>query len=183
MKTRFLTILLLCSPLFLFAQGIGIGVKAGANFANLSSEEFDTKSKTGYHIGAYANIHFSEKFGITPEVLWSAQGGDIEDVEINTNYVAVPVMLRWRIIDLISLEAGPQFNILTSAEADDQDVSDDFNDPSYSAAFGAVCHLPLGFTAGLRYVTGLTDLSKNDDDKLKDQNFQVWVGWTILGAR
>ena len=183
MKTKLLTTLILCSPLFLFAQGIGVGVKAGANFANLSSDEVDTKGKTGYHVGAYANIHFSEKFGITPEVLWSAQGGDLDEAEINTNYIAIPIMLRWRIIDLISLEAGPQFNVLTSAEADDVDVTDDFASPCYSAAFGAVCHLPLGFTAGLRYVAGLTDLSKNDEDKLKDQNFQIWVGWTILGAR
>jgi hypothetical protein len=48
------------------------------------------------------------------------------------------------IIDLISLEAGPQFNILTSAEEDGVDVSDDFESPSYCAAFGAICHLPLG---------------------------------------
>src|SRR5262249_44777794 len=123
------------------------------------------------------------KFGITPEVLWSAQGADVEDADLNTNYVAVPIMLRWRIIDLISLEAGPQFNILTSAKYDDDDVADDFESPSYSLAFGAVCHLPLGFTAGLRYVSGLTDIAKDEDIKVTDQNFQVWVGWTILGAR
>jgi len=183
MKTRTLTFILLCSPLFLFAQGIGVGVKAGANFANVNSEDFDTKSATSYHVGAYANFKLSEKFGITPEILWSSQGGDIENVEFRTNYVTVPVMLRWRIIDLISLEAGPQFNVLTSAESDGVDVSDDIQSPSYCLAFGALAHLPLGFSAGLRYVTGLTDLTKNDDDKLTDQNFQVWVGWTILGAR
>jgi hypothetical protein len=183
MKTRLLTIVILCSPFFLVAQGIGVGIKAGANIANVSSDDFDTKSTTSYHVGAYANLKLSEKFGITPEVLWSSQGGDIENVEFKTNYVTVPVMLRWRIIDLISLEAGPQFNVLTSAESDGVDVTDDIASPSYCAAFGAVCHLPLGFTAGLRYVTGLTDLTKNDDEKLTDQNFQIWVGWTILGAR
>ena len=182
MKTRILITLLLCSPLFLLAQGIGIGAKVGANFANLSTDDADTKSIVSYHIGAYANLKLSEKFGITPEILWSSQGADIENVEFKTNYVTVPVMLRWRIIDLISLEAGPQFNVLTSAKADGQDVTDDYESPSYCLAFGALCHLPLGFNGGLRFVTGLTDLSKDENFNFKEQNFQLWVGWTILGA-
>jgi len=182
MKTLTLALFLLCAPVFLFAQ-LGIGIKAGANFANVSTDNADTKSKTSFHAGAYANIKFSEKWGVTPEVLWSAQGSDIDDVEFNTNYITVPIMLRWRIIDLISLEAGPQFNILTSAEKDGVDVSDDYESPSYCAAFGAVCHLPLGFNAGIRYVAGLTDISKSEDEKITEQNFQLYVGWTILGSR
>lgn len=183
MKTRILTIALFCTPLLIFAQGVGIGVKAGANFANVSSKDYETKSKTSYHAGVYANLSFSEKFGITPEVLWSSQGGDIEDVEFNTDYITVPIMLRWHIIDLISLEAGPQFNILTKAESGGMDVTEEIANPSYCAAFGAICHLPLGFNAGIRYVAGLTDLSKDDEDKLTDQNFQIYVGWTIFGAK
>jgi len=182
MKTRILITLFLCSPLFLLAQGIGVGIKAGANFANYSSDDVETESATSYHVGAYANFKLSEKFGITPEVLWSSQGGDIDNVEFKTNYVTVPVMLRWRIIDLISVEAGPQFNVLTSADSNGQDVKDQFESPSYSAAFGALAHLPLGFTFGLRYVAGLTDISTSDD-KITDNNFQIWAGWTILGAR
>jgi hypothetical protein len=182
MKTLILSIALLVAPLIISAQ-VGVGVKAGANFASISTDDYDTSSKTSYHAGIYANLKLSEKWGITPEVLWSSQGADLDDVEFNTNYVTVPIMLRWRIIDLISVEAGPQFNILTSAESDGMDVLDDLVNPSYSAAFGAVAHLPLGFNFGLRYVAGLTDLSDSDDDTLKDNNFQIYVGWTILGAK
>jgi hypothetical protein len=182
MKTFTLAIALLFAPIFLSAQ-LGIGIKAGANFANISTDNADTQSKTSFHAGAYANIKFSDKWGVTPEVLWSAQGADINDVEFNTNYITVPVMLRWRLIDLISLEAGPQFNIVTSAESGGVDVSDEIASPSYCAAFGAVCHLPLGFNAGIRYVAGLTDITKDDDEKLTEQNFQLYVGWTILGSR
>ena len=182
MKSFTLAIALLCLPVFLSAQ-IGIGVKVGANFANMNSDEFDSSSKTSYHAGAYANLNLSEKWGITPEVLWSSQGADIDDIEFNTNYVTVPIMLRWRIIDLISLEAGPQFNILTSAERDGVDVQDDLTSPSYSAAFGALVHLPLGFNGGIRYVAGLTDIAESDLESIKESNFQIYVGWTILGAK
>src|SRR6187549_1428070 len=170
MKTLTLAFALLCAPFLMSAQ-LGLGIKAGANFANVNSDDFDTNSKTSYHAGVYANIALSEKWGITPEVLWSSQGGDINDVEFNTNYVTVPIMLRWHIIDLISIEAGPQFNILTSAEQDGVDVLDQLKSPSYSAAFGALVHLPLGFNGGIRYVAGLTDISESDDT-LKESNFQ-----------
>jgi len=181
MKTLTLAFVLLCAPFLVSAQ-LGLGIKAGANFANVNSDDFDTSSKTSYHAGVYANIALSEKWGITPEVLWSSQGGDIDDVEFNTNYVTVPIMLRWHIIDLISLEAGPQFNILTDAEKDGVDITDDLVSPSYCAAFGAVVHLPLGFNGGLRYVAGLTDID-DGDDKVTENNFQIYVGWTIFGAK
>jgi hypothetical protein len=182
MKTLTLAFVLLFAPFILSAQ-LGLGVKVGANFANVSTDDYETNSKTSFHAGVYANINFSEKWGITPEVLWSSQGADIDDVEFNTNYITVPIMLRWRIIDLISVEAGPQFNILTDAESGGFDVTDEIVSPSYSAAFGALVHLPLGFNAGLRYVAGLTDLTESDADKLTDNNFQVYVGWTIFGAK
>lgn len=182
MKSRILIFSLLLAPLFLFGQ-LGIGIKGGANFSNMSADDYYTTSSiTSYHAGVYANFKFSEKWGLTPEVLWSSQGSDFDNMEFVTNYVTVPIMLRWRIIDLISLEAGPQLNILTSAEADGQDVTDNLTGTTYCAAFGGLVHLPLGFNAGLRYVLGLTNLSSNSQE-FKDRTFQVYVGWTIIGAK
>lgn len=182
MKTRILIISLLLAPVFLFGQ-LGIGIKGGANFSTMSADDYYTTSSiTSYHAGIYANIKFSEKWGLTPEVLWSSQGADFDNMEFVTNYVTVPIMLRWRIIDLISLEAGPQFNILTSAESDGQDVKDNLTGTTYCAAFGGLVHLPLGFNVGVRYVMGLSDLSANDNEELKDRIFQIYVGWTIFGG-
>jgi len=182
MKTLILTLTLLSAPIFLSAQGLGLGVKLGANFANVSSDDFDVSSKTSWHGGFYANIGFSEKWGVTGEVLWSAQGAELDNAEFNTNFIAVPVMLRWHVIDLISVEAGPVFNFLTSAEQDGVDIKDELTDPSYSGALGALVHLPLGFNGGVRYVLGMTDLFE-DEREAKDATFQIYVGWTILGAK
>jgi hypothetical protein len=181
MKKLLFTIALLSAPMFLIAQGVGIGIKAGANFANVSSDDddVDIKSRTRFHAGLYANINFSEKWGVTPEVLWSGQGAEIDDVEFNQDFVTVPIMLRWRIIDLISLEAGPQFNFLTNCELDGKDVKDDYKSTTYSGAFGAVVHLPLGFNGGIRYVMGLTNMADDDDVDIKDRTFQLYLGWTL----
>jgi len=167
------------------AQGLGVGIKAGANFANLSTDDFSTSSITSYHVGAYVNINFSEKWGITPEVLWSAQGAEIDNAKLNTDYITVPILLRWRIIKLISLEAGPQFNFLTNAKLENYtgNIEDQLKNNTYSIAVGGLVHLPLGFNGGLRYVIGMSDLSDIDNVELKDRTFQIYVGWTIFGAK
>src|SRR6478752_5063093 len=115
MKKIIVIFSLLCPSIIGFAQSLGIGIKAGANFANLSTDNYSSSSIVSYHAGVYGNINFSEKWGVTPEILWSAQGAELDNVKLKTDYVLVPIMLRWRVIKLISLEAGPQFNFLTSA--------------------------------------------------------------------
>ena len=184
MKKLIFTLALLSGPAFLFAQGVGVGIKAGANFSTYSSDNFSTSSVTKYHVGAYVNFNFSEKWGVTPEVLWSSQGTEIEGVgDFNTDFITVPILLRWKPVDLIFIEAGPQFNFLTNAEIDNDDVKDQLKSTTTCAAFGAGVSLPLGFIGGLRYVVGLTDLSDNDAVEFKDGTFQVYVGWTIFGAK
>jgi hypothetical protein len=92
-------------------------------------------------------------------------------------------MLRWRVVKLIGLEAGPQFNFLTNAERNGTDISDDLKENTTCLAFGGLVHLPLGFNGGVRYVMGISDLSDLDNIELKDATFQVYIGWTIFGAK
>ena len=184
MKKLILCFVLLSGPAFLLAQGVGVGIKAGANFSNYSSDVYSTSSVTKYHVGAYVNINFSEKWGVTPEVLWSSQGAEIEGVgDFNTDFVTVPILLRWKPVELIFIEAGPQFNFLTNAEIDNDDVKDELRSTTTCAAFGAGVSLPLGFNGGLRYVVGLSDLSDNDDVEFKDGTFQIYIGWTLFGPK
>ncbi|HEY5745874.1 MAG TPA: porin family protein [Chryseolinea sp.] len=183
MKKSIFTLVLVYASVVVFAQGLGVGIKAGANFANLSTDNFSNSSITSYHAGVYANINFSEKWGVTPEVLWSAQGAELNNLKLKTDFVTVPIMIRWRVIELISLEAGPQFNFLTSADLDGNDVKDDLKNNTYSVAVGALVHLPLGLNGGVRYIIGMTDLTEDDSNELKDRTFQIYVGWTLFGAK
>ena len=184
MKKLIFTLALLSGPAFLFAQGVGVGIKAGANVSDYSTDNVSTSSVTKYHVGAYVNINFSEKWGVTPEVLWSSQGAKIKNVgDFDTDYVIVPIMLRWNPVDLIFIEAGPQFNFLTNAEIANTNVEDELKSSTTCAAFGAGVKLPLGFNGGLRYVVGLSDLSDNDAVEFKEGTFQIYIGWTIFGSK
>jgi hypothetical protein len=182
------TIIILCiailMPFALQAQaGIGFGIKAGVNFANQDVKDVSTNSITDFHAGAYLNLIF-QKFGITPEVLYSANGSEWDEITIETDYIAVPVMLRFTPISLLSLEAGPQFSFLTRAESEGAgDIKSQLKNNDFGLAFGAGLHLPLGLQAGARYVLGFTNISEVSETEVRNRTFQLYVGWTIFGAK
>ncbi len=164
--------------------GIGLGIKAGANFANQNATDISTKTITNFLVGAYLNLNLSEKFGITPEVLYSAQGSKWENATVNFNYIAIPVMLRIKPVKPLYIEAGPQFSFLTKAHVENVgDVMDQFKKNDFGVAFGAGVNLPLGLNVGARYVLGFTDISDASQSTIKNRTFQLFVGWTILGSK
>lgn len=183
-KSVLVFLVLLVAPVAIHAQGVGLGIKAGANFADQAVEDIDIKTATDFHVGAYLNLNISEKFGITPEVLYSAYGTQWEDVKVDYDYIALPVMFRFKPIKLLSIEAGPQFSFLTKAEVEEVgDVKDQLKNNDFGLAFGAGVQLPLGFNAGARYVLGFTDISDVSEESIKNRTFQIYVGWTIFGAK
>jgi len=184
MKNSFLCTVLFLVPFVIQAQGVGLGIKIGANFADQAVKDIDVKTVTDFHFGAYLNLNLSEKFGITPEVLYTAYGTNWDDIKVDFDYIALPVMFRFKPTSLLSLEAGPQFSFLTKAEVEDTgDVMDQLKNNDFGLAFGAGLHLPLGFNAGIRYVLGFTDISNVSGQSVKNRTFQIYAGWTILGAK
>jgi hypothetical protein len=183
-KTIFSVIILTATALGMHAQGVGFGIKGGLNFADQSVKDISTSTITSYHVGAYLNLNITESFGITPEVLFSAMGSKWEDAKVNTDYIAIPIMIRILPVKQLSLEVGPQFSFLTRAEVEEVgDVKDQLKSNDFGLAFGAAVHLPLGFNIGGRYVLGFTNISDVSEDEIKNRTIQVYVGWTILGAK
>src|SRR5512137_518612 len=103
MKKSYLFVLIFLAPFLMNGQGVGVGIKAGANFANQDVSNISVETVTDYHVGAYVNLNFSKKWGLTPEVLYSAYGTKWDNLTANLDYVAIPVMLRFKPIKLLSL--------------------------------------------------------------------------------
>ena len=49
------------------------------NFATLGGDTEDLDGLTSFHVGGVAEISFSEKFSVQPELLYSAQGASFEE--------------------------------------------------------------------------------------------------------
>lgn len=191
--TTFIVILLAFGA---YAQ-IGAGIKAGANFANQDIEGINTESTTGYHFGAFFTFDISENFALQPEILFSKQGAELTTSslgEVDYSYLTIPVLLKFKIMRILNLHAGPQFNILSNAEFKDsgtsakQEITDDLNSLDFALAFGGGVNLPKGFLVGLRYVVSISDI--NDTyiptnltaaPEIKNKTLQLYLGYRFFG--
>lgn len=187
------------------AQELRMGAKAGVNFASLGGDETDDlDGKTGFHIGGLVEIPITEKFAVQPELLYSALGAKVEESEeifgetftyeskLKLDYIAIPIMAKYYIIDGLSVELGPQFGILVSAkseteisgggesESDEEDLKDFYNTLDLGAGIGASYRLPMGVFFSARYVLGFSNINKDSDD-FKNQNnvIQISAGYSF----
>ena len=175
------------------AQDITFGAKAGVNFANINASDSDENldAITSFHVGGTVEFSISDTFSVQPELLYSAQGTSISDVidglgkiELNLDYINLPIMAKYYVAEGLSLEAGPQIGFLIKAEAEIDDVSvdikDDFKAVDIGFNFGTGYKLENGLNFAARYNLGLSDISDDDSDS-KDKNsvFQLSVGYTF----
>ena len=115
------------------AQSVRFGLRAGANYANLSGNlknENTFNNKIGFLGGAMVNIGITDDsfFSIQPEILYSQKGFENKPAEftgvlgakqkregnVNFNYLDVPVLLKINAGGFV-VEAGPQYSYLLSA--------------------------------------------------------------------
>lgn len=128
------------------AQEVKFGTKAGLNFAKISGMFYDAefsddnlrfnKGITTFHMGMFAEIKFTEKFALQPELLYSMQGGKYEvfqrgiDVIMgmpleysiegklnwNLHYINVPIMAKYYARPNIAFEVGPYIGFNVKSE-------------------------------------------------------------------
>ncbi|MDH3708933.1 MAG: PorT family protein [Cyclobacteriaceae bacterium] len=186
MKKRF-ALFLITSLAFapVKAQDIKFGAKAGVNLATLQPDLPDPANKTGFHLGGMAEIPLMDMLSLQPELLYSAQGVKDEsddDEVVRLNYLTVPVLAKYYVIDGLSIEAGPQFGFLLTAEFEDNGETDDIKDNTKSVdvglAIGAGYKLENGLNFCLRYYLGsdINDIGE-DPEKFKNRVFQISVGY------
>ncbi len=189
------------------AQEIRLGAKGGVNFSNIGGDNntgVDFKSRTGFHIGALVEIPVSERFWVQPEVLYTAQGSKTNEIKtlgstvedkVNLDYIQVPVMAKYYVVEGLSLEAGPQIAFLVKAEGEtsietpigDGTITKDFDKDNFSSidfsmGVGASYRLDMGLFLGARYNFGFTDINDgaySDSKKLNNSVFQLSAGYSF----
>ena len=180
---------LLCTNAF--SQGLKIGFKGGANINKITGKSFDQQFSFGYHLGGFVEIGITKKWAIQPEVLFSQSKVDTSSSfssiyqfnkinNITLNYLAIPILLEYRPIKLISFMAGPQYGILMNkSNTLLQNGKAAFTSGDFSMLGGVQLNL-LNFKFYGRYVVGLNNLNDIDNkDKWKNQSIQLGIGVTL----
>lgn len=202
---------------------VTFGVKAGFNASALSTGKADNadnnqKLKLGSHIGVFVNIPVAAKFSVQPELLFSQMGSKTEgkytygsslgnqfiiqefNYKTNLNYLVLPVMVQYRILPQLYVEAGPEFGLLLGGKVEgDQRAQNTYNGTvsTYNESFsnkismdlynrfnfgigmGAGYYFTRNFGVTARFTAGITDIFKHDyyNNKVRNNVFQVGVAY------
>jgi hypothetical protein len=195
MKKFFMTILVLVTVVSVSqAQGVRLGVKAGANMNKISGQSFSDGFDLSYHFGGFLEIDFNKKWGIQPEVLWSqstSKPSSFSTVystsvnplldgnqQIKLDYLSIPLLLRYNIGGILSLNAGPQFSILLKKDKTLlQNGQSAFKDGDFAMVAGAQLNFKFLRIYG-RYNIGLQNINDIDNkDKWTNQQIQAGIGF------
>lgn len=184
-KLFFVVAVAICFSTSAMAQGVSGGIKAGLNFANqkFSSSLFSATpdSRTSWHAGFFLTVK-AGSFGVQPEILYNSVGSKVATDVTKIDYVSIPVMIRFNFAKIVNLHAGPQFGLLLSATDDSGDIKDQFKSNDLSIGAGIGLDIPMGLTASVRYVFGVSDINNSPDDvKITNNVVQVSLGYKLFG--
>ncbi len=181
------------------AQEVRFGLKGGANISSylLDKDQIeDTEGQWGFQAGIVTEISLTERFALQPELLYVNRGAQYRvagiTVEEDINSLDLPVLLKFKPLEVLNVYAGPQVSFLLNGkyEYGDEGVNfefddrDDFNTIDYGFVVGAGVELG-SFFVDARYSLGLNnaleDREINDvfleNEDAKNNGVQVSVGF------
>ncbi len=183
-----------------FAQ-LSFGPKIGVNLSKLSfnadelTSSISEAGKTGFQIGAY--VRLGGKTYVQPELLYSVRGGGYSYTDeakslikgdYQMNAIDVPVLVGMKFMNLgvakIRAYAGPVASFIVSKKFTLNEIEQSVDDIKlknaiWSATLGAGVDV-LMFTVDLRYEIGLNNISDITGTTMKNNIFNISVGWKIL---
>jgi len=185
---------------------VQFGGKVGFDMTNFWGKDAPHGMLPSYQVGLMMEYKFNPHFAIAPEVVFAAQGGketDKVDVEefpgiveakgtFHTNYINVPLMLKFYATPAFSIDFGPQvgFNVYSKMTASGKaagieaketlDFKDYTNTVDFGLGLGGTYNLTENAFVQARYTLGLTKVFKDDEllgeNKAKNGNIQIAFG-------
>ena len=171
------------------------GAKVGVDATHFWGKDTPHGMQLNYQAGLMMEYKFNPHFAIAPEVVFAAQGGkhtrNVDLVEtdctFHTNYINVPVMLKYYVSPAFSIDLGPQvgFNVYskmtakgktTNVEAKwTEDLKEDTKTVDFGVGLGGTYNLSDNAFVQARYTLGLINVFEGGGD-CKHGNIQLAFG-------
>jgi len=174
-----------------FSQKLKVGFKGGANINKITGKSFSDQFSYGYHLGGFFAVGISKKFAIQPEILFNQINVDTSSNfstvykfnnvdKVKLKYLSIPVLLNYKPIKYLTLQAGPQFGILMNkSNTLLQNGKEAFKSGDLSMLTGVQLNI-MHLNIYARYAVGLSNLNDIDNqEKWKSQSVQVGLGITL----
>ncbi len=190
MKKIILSIFILACYMNINAQNVAIGIKVGSNLTKITGKAFTEEYQLGYNAGAFAEISLSNDFGIQPEVLFNQvntkKASGIDSVfngwqqntsDIKLNYLTIPILFRYNLNKLLSINVGPQYGILLNKnESLWANGKEAIKSGEFSMIGGVTVNIKRIRVIG-RYIIGLNSINDvQNSDSWKSQQIQLGFG-------
>ena len=173
MKKAILFVMLLSLSFYGFSQGTKYGVRAGYNISNLDFKDTPLQGndhRNGFAIGFFGEFGLSKGVAIQPEIQFSSEGADPEELQLD--YIQVPALFKFRLGEKFHLLAGPQAGVKVHKASDGIDTF------AFSGVGGIEFKISHTLFADVRYTYGFSDIF---DDLIsveaKNTNLQLAVGY------
>ena len=193
MKIKLLTVL----ACVLFAQvsmaQFTLGIKGGVNLTKIEGKAMSEEFRSGYHVGGFLELPLGGRLGLQPEVLFNQYetrvDTSLKDLspinfsnykDVKLNYLSIPILLNYKLGNVLYLQAGPQFGVLLSQDKNLlQNGEQAFKNGDFSLLGGAQIRLSKLRLSG-RYFVGLNNFSEvSDQNKWKNQGWQLSLGLAL----
>ena len=201
MKTKlmmFLLVLLSLNSMTASAQ-VKFGAKIGVDLTNFWGKDAGHKMVLNYQAGLMMEYQFNHAFAVAPEVVFASQGNGERSlyeegwvgeepssktmISYQTNYINVPVMLKYYTTHAFCIDFGPQIGFNVYSKYIVKSPSDKYvtNNKEYTKAvdfglgLGGTCNLSENAFVQARYTMGLTNAFKSNRD-CKNGNIQLAFG-------
>jgi hypothetical protein len=196
MKIKILALLVSVLVIHSVSAQFRIGAKAGTNMVKIDGVSFKDQFSYGYHLGGFMQIGLSSgnKISLQPEVLFNQYSTTVDSSykavyenifssnqsRVKLNYLSIPILLNYKVIGPLSIQAGPQFSILMDQNRNLlQNGGDAFEKGDFSMIGGAQIKIAKIYLTG-RYVVGLSNINDIDNkDEWKSQAIQLSVGLSL----
>jgi hypothetical protein len=181
---------------------LSFGVKAGINFANVTSAaSFNSTSKSGFMAGGFLSTG-AKMIGYRTELIFSRQGYDykagLNTGTVNLDYIMLPQLTTITLGKKIQLQVGAHLAYLLNAKADTSsptglqqvdNIIKFYNRFDYGLGIGLEIFPAKGLLLGTRYNISFSSLYDNSSsnaypfipsvnrDAFKNNLIQVFAGW------
>ncbi|MGS4347253.1 porin family protein [Myroides odoratus] len=172
-----------------YAQSpINVGIKAGANFTNFSSnpKEYSSKTASGFGVGAMARINLNRSY-IQADLMYSEKSikleSDLSSDKTKLKNIEIPVVYGYKLLKspLYNLRVfgGGVYSVILNdlSKGAVDNAFNDFDKSNIGYRVGAGVDL-LKFTVDVSYDGGLNNVSKSFSSK--PNTWFIAVGYKFL---
>ena len=167
---------------------VAAGLKLGTNFSSVQESgggvSISTENRTAFNFGGYARISLPSSFKLQTEFLYQGMGGKVNNATFKNDYLTVPVLLQYAVVENFLLEAGPQIGLLVSSKVEGENIKQAFKSSDVQMLIGASVGLTGKIAVGARYGMSLSNISSDSYNQaqtdVKNKAFSIMLSYKLL---